>query len=80
MCGCRPSVQGHAPSSGRSYPRGTEVAPHASVSLTYRGTRALLIRGPSTGAGYACYPGETLRVHAPDAPHLVASGAFVQTG
>jgi len=78
MCGCRQSVPSHASTSGGSSSRRPEVAPPASVPLEYRGARALLIRGPATGAGYACYPGETLRVHAPDAPHLLASGAFAR--
>jgi len=80
MCGCRQSIQGHGSSSRGSYARGTEVAPRASVPLTYQGARALLIRGPATGTGYACYPGEILRVDALDAPHLLASGAFVRAG
>jgi len=48
------------------------------VPLAYRGVRALLVRGPATGAGYACYPGETIRVHGSDVPRLLASGAFVR--
>ncbi len=78
MCGCRQSNQGHASTSNGGSSPATAPAPLASVPLAYRGTRALLIRGPATGAGYACYPGETLRVHAPDVPHLLASGVFAR--
>ena len=78
MCGCRQSTQGHATAGAGASARRTDPAPHGSVPLVYRGTRALLIRGPATGAGYACYTGETIRVHAPDAPHLLASGAFAR--
>ena len=76
MCGCRQSSQ--ATPSAASSPRAGTVAPPASVPLAYRGVRALLVRGPATGAGYACYPGETIRVHASDVAHLLASGAFVR--
>ena len=76
MCGCRqPDADRGAPVSST---RTAMPARRASVPLVYHGSRALLIRGPATGAGYACYPGETIRVHAPDAPHLIASGAFAQ--
>jgi hypothetical protein len=80
MCGCRQSSQSPAPPAAVSNARSGAVAPRASVPLAYRGTRALLVRGPATGAGYACYPGETVRVHERDAPHLLASGAFVRAG
>lgn len=76
MCGCRQADPGGASSAGTASPHAGEIPVPPSVRLEYRGSRALLIRGPATGAGYACYPGETLRVHIPDAPHLLASGAF----
>ena len=79
MCGCRQANSGHGTISGVASSGGSQVAVHPSLRLEYRGARALLIRGPATGAGYACYPGETLPVHAPDAPHLLASDAFVRT-
>ena len=81
MCGCGGSSQGRAsPVGALSSPRNGEPAAGASVPLRYRGGRALLIRGPATGAGYACYPGETIGVHRVDVPHLLASGAFVRAG
>ena len=80
MCGCRQSIPDRGEPSRGSPARAAEPARHASVLLAYRGTRALLIRGPATGAGYACYPGETIRVHRPDAAQLLASGAFVSAG
>ena len=78
MCGCRQSRQSRHAQAAAPAPRTSVAAPPASVSLAYRGTRAVLVRGPATGVGYACHPGETLRVHAPDVPHLLASGAFVR--
>jgi hypothetical protein len=49
-----------------------------SVALRYRGARALLVRGPVTGVGYACYPGDIISAHDGDVVPLVASGAFVR--
>ena len=66
--------------SAASSSSGNRRQAYTSVTLVYRGARALLVRGPATGAGYACYPGESIRVHSPDVPHLVASGAFARAG
>ncbi len=54
-----------------------DAAP-ATVPLRYRGARALLVRGPHTGVGYACRPGDVLAAYAADVAALVASGAFVR--
>ena len=81
MCGCRQPNQGHSAAGNAAAPAAGASAPAAkAVALAYRGARALLVRGPATGAGYACYPGKSIRVHAADAPHLLASGAFTRPG
>ena len=76
MCNCGRSATGTpaAPSTARSASPMTELP--TFIVLKYRGARALLVRGPVTGVGYACYPGQTIRASPLDAPHLVASGAF----
>lgn len=48
------------------------------IPLRYRGTRALLVRGPATGVGYACYPGDTISVHERDVAQLIGSGSFIR--
>lgn len=80
MCGCRnTSSPGAAPTPAT--PRG-HVAPAASaataVLMAFKGARALLIRGPVTGTGYACYPGDRIRVQVRDVEALLATGAFVR--
>jgi hypothetical protein len=50
-----------------------------TIPLRYRGARALLIRGPASGVGYACHPGEIIDVLERDAERLLANGAFVRT-
>jgi hypothetical protein len=80
MCGCgRSSTTGRAASPAARPARQTPD-PAAFVRLQYRGARALLLRGPDAGVGYACYPGEVIRAHPRDAPHLIASGAFALAG
>jgi hypothetical protein len=78
MCGCRQSGGSGLSPDARTGADAPAVAAAATVALQYRGVRALLIRGPGTGAGYACHPGETIRVHARDATHFIASGAFAR--
>ena len=75
MCGCgRPAGE---PSARATTPAVTrETARRATIALKYHGRRALLIRGPATGTGYACYPNDTIQVHASDAKALLASGVF----
>lgn len=91
MCGCsgRASAKSAlAPSRGRADgASGTRLAPAeraptavTMVPVRYRGARALLVRGPATGVGYACYPGDTVAAHERDVAALVASGAFVRVG
>jgi hypothetical protein len=78
MCGCgRPAGP---PAVPRTATAATPAAAPArsGVALRYRGARAVLVRGPATGVGYACHPGDTLVVDARDAPALVASGVFVR--
>lgn len=48
------------------------------IALRYRGTRALLVRGPVSGVGYACYPGDTIAVHERDVAQLIGSGSFTR--
>lgn len=48
------------------------------IALRYRGTRALLVRGPVSGVGYACYPGDTISVHERDVAQLIGSGSFTR--
>ena len=78
MCGCQQSPAGGTFSAAPS----ADVAAISTsdlVPLEYRGIRALLIRGPASGIGYACYPRETIRVRSQDVAHFIASGAFVRT-
>lgn len=75
MCGCgRPA--GEPPTRATTLAVTRKLTPRATIALKYRGRRALLIRGPATGTGYACYPDDTIRVHASDAKALMASGLF----
>lgn len=81
MCGCgqRSSSRagtGQAPAPAESTP----VVGAPLVPLRYRGARALLVRGPVTGIGYACNPGDIVSAHDGDVVRLVASGAFVRVG
>jgi hypothetical protein len=73
-CGRSSSGTGAAPSPVRA--ANAPAASPAFVALKYRGARALLVRGPVTGVGYACYPGGTIRASPRDAEPLVASGVF----
>lgn len=78
MCGCgRPSTGAPAASS-TARPASPMADLRPFVVLKYRGARALLVRGPVTGVGYACYPGQMIRASPLDAAHLVASGAFAR--
>ena len=78
MCGCRQSGAGGLSRDARAGADAPGATAPPTVALEYRGVRALLIRGPGTGAGYACHPGETIRVHPRDAAHFIASGAFAR--
>ena len=88
MCGCGKS-SGNSPA--RATTVRTVRSTHASsahavppraepdtVQLEYLGARALLVRGPVSGVGYACYPGDTVTVYSHDAERLVAGGDFQQ--
>ena len=89
-----PGVSMRPPSNARAYNSGVTSdeardarATHNNASTTmrgndiplrYRGTRALLVRGPVTGVGYACYPGDTISVHERDVAQLIGSGSFIR--
>ena len=78
MCGCGKASapqKGTTAAAASTSPTGP---PPETAPLKYRGARALLVRGPTTGAGYACYPGAIIRANVRDVPGLVASGAFVR--
>jgi hypothetical protein len=77
MCGCGRSAT-ELPARATQSAVSRENPRHVTIALRYRGRRALLIRGVTTGVGYACYPGNTIRVHARDAKALIASGAFAR--
>jgi hypothetical protein len=79
MCGCQQSPAKPVSAAVASAGDTAGVPASDSVALKYRGVRALIIRGPATGAGYSCYPREVIRVHSQDAAHLIASGAFVRS-
>jgi hypothetical protein len=75
MCGCGRSTTPLATTATQS-PGSRDNGRQAAVPLKYRGRRALLIRGPATGIGYACYRGDTIHVHVSDAKALIDSGVF----
>jgi hypothetical protein len=79
MCGCRQPRTSDVSTGTASTDPGIRAAATGRVSLRYRGARALLVRGPATGVGYACYPGDTIVVSARDVDALVASGAFLRS-
>jgi hypothetical protein len=72
MCGCGKTTTAWG---GAQSDIGT-VPTESMVRLAYRGAHALLVRGPVSGVGYACYPGETVQCFPQDVNALVASGAF----
>ena len=76
MCGC-----GKTTTAWDRVPTAVNIAPaEPMVTLAYRGARALLVRGPVSGVGYACYPGETVECFPRDVEALVSSGAFLRAG
>ena len=74
MCGCGKTTT----TWGRTQNAIDTVPTDPMVTLSYRGARALLVRGPVSGVGYACYPGETVECLPRDVDALVASGAFAR--
>jgi hypothetical protein len=72
MCGCGKTTTAW----GRTQNAIDTVPTETMVRLSYRGARALLVRGPLSGVGYACYPGDIVQCFPRDVDALVASGAF----
>jgi hypothetical protein len=77
----RAPAQSSAPMASTAptyYPASTPTGAPGTVTLRFRGARAVLVRGPASGVGYSCYPGDTIEAQEFDVSPLIASGLFAR--